>query len=40
MLVSVKNCVTNNATLPGIAENGIRKLKLAVATIAQDGKLY
>ena len=38
MFVRVRNCVTNSATLPGIAESGMIKLKLAVATIAQDGK--
>ena len=37
IFVSVRNCVTNNATLPGIAEKGTMKLKLAVVTIAQHG---
>ena len=40
MFVNVRNCVTTSATLPGIAERGIRKLKLDAMTIAMQGKQY
>ena len=37
MFVRVKNWVTISATLPGIAERGMMKLKLAAATIVIQG---
>ena len=37
MFVNVKNCVTTSATLPGIAEMGIMKLKLDAVTIDMHG---
>ena len=38
MFVNVKNWVTTSATLPGIAERGIMKLKLEATTIIMHGK--
>ena len=36
--VSVRNCVTMNATRPGIAESGMIKLIDEAVTIAKEGR--
>ena len=36
--VNVRNCVTNNAILPGIADMGIMKLILEATTIVIQGR--
>ena len=38
MLVSVNICVTITATLPGIADKGMKKLKNDIMTTALHGK--